>query len=185
METLIRLRLQRQYVSPFGRMAMNDEETVALIAGGHTFGKSHGAHPPSEYVGPEPAAAPIEEQGLGWINTYGKGKAEDTTTSGLEGAWTASPVKWSHMYLDFLFRFEWKKFKSPAGGTVWIPTDESAANLVPDAHIKGKFHPPMMFTTDLALKEDPEYRKIAKTLPRKSTRISGCIRPNLVQIDAS
>ncbi len=145
----------------FGRMAMNDEETVALIAGGHTFGKSHGAHPPSENVGPEPAAAPITEQGLGWINSAGKGNAEDTTTSGLEGAWTASPVQWSHMYLDFLFRFDWKQSKSPAGGTVWIPTDESAKNLVPDAHIDGKFHAPMMFTTDLALKEDPEYRKIA------------------------
>ncbi|MBD3266970.1 catalase/peroxidase HPI [bacterium] len=146
----------------FARMAMNDEETVALIAGGHTFGKSHGMHPPKEYVGPEPAAAPIEEQGLGWISTGGKGKAEDTTTSGLEGAWTASPVQWSHMYLDFLFRFDWKQSKSPAGGTVWIPTDASAASLVPDAHIKGEFHPPMMFTTDLALKHDPIYRKISK-----------------------
>ncbi len=146
----------------FGLMAMDDEETVALIAGGHTFGKAHGTHPPSEHVGPEPAAAPIEQQGLGWKNTAGKGNAEDTTTSGLEGAWTASPDQWSHMYLDFLFRFEWKKSKSPAGGTVWIPTDESAKSLVPDAHIKGKFHAPIMFTTDLALKKDPEYRKIAK-----------------------
>ena len=146
----------------FARMAMNDEETVALIAGGHTFGKSHGAHAPNKYVGPEPAAAPIEQQGLGWKNSYGKGNAEDTTGSGLEGAWTASPVKWTHMYLDFLFRFEWKKSKSPAGGTVWIPKDKSAQNLVPDAHVKNKFHPPMMFTTDLALREDPIYRKISK-----------------------
>ncbi|MDP8245523.1 MAG: catalase/peroxidase HPI [Candidatus Hinthialibacter antarcticus] len=146
----------------FGRMAMNDEETVALIAGGHTFGKAHGAHAPAENVGPEPAAAPIEEQGLGWMSTAGKGNAEDTTTSGLEGAWTASPVQWSHMFLDFLFRFDWKQTKTPAGGTVWIPSDDSAKNLVPDAHIKGKFHAPMMFTTDLALKEDPKYRKIAK-----------------------
>ena len=146
----------------FGRMAMNDEETVALIAGGHTFGKAHGAHAPSEHVGPEPGGASIEEQGLGWKNTGGKGNAEDTTTSGLEGAWTASPVQWSHMYLDFLFRFEWKQTKTPAGGTVWIPTDESAKNLVPDAHVSGKFHAPIMFTTDLALKMDPEYRKVSK-----------------------
>lgn len=146
----------------FARMAMNDEETVALIAGGHTFGKGHGAHAPTGNVGPEPAAAPIEEQGLGWMSTAGKGNAEDTTTSGLEGAWTASPVQWSHMYLDFLFRFDWKQSKTPAGGTVWIPTDESAKNLVPDAHIKGKFHAPIMYTTDLALKFDPEYKKVAK-----------------------
>jgi len=145
----------------FALMAMNDEETVALIAGGHTFGKVHGAHPPSKCLGPEPAAAPIEEQGLGWKNKCGKGNAEDTTTSGLEGAWTAAPDKWTHMFLDFLFKFEWKKHKSPAGGTVWIPTDESAAQLVPDAHIEGKFHPPMMLTTDVALKVDPEYKKIA------------------------
>ena len=145
----------------FALMAMNDEETVALIAGGHTFGKVHGAHPPSKCLGPEPAAAPIEEQGLGWENKCGKGNAEDTTTSGLEGAWTAAPDKWTHMYLDFLFKFEWKKHKSPAGGTVWIPTDKSAAKLVPDAHIEGKFHPPMMLTTDVALKVDPEYKKIA------------------------
>lgn len=146
----------------FARMAMNDEETVALIAGGHTFGKAHGAHAPSEHVGPEPAAAAMEDQGLGWKNTAGKGNAEDTTTSGLEGAWTASPVQWTHMYLDFLFRFDWKQHETPAGGTVWIPTDESAKSLVPDAHVSGKFHAPMMFTTDLALKMDPEYNKISK-----------------------
>ena len=146
----------------FGRMAMNAEETVALIAGGHTFGKAHGAHPPSEYVGPEPSGAPIEEQGLGWKNKYGKGNAEDTVTSGLEGAWTSDPAKFTTMYLDNLFKFEWKQTKSPAGATQWIPTDESAANMVPDAHMKGKFHAPIMFTTDLALKEDPEFRKIAK-----------------------
>lgn len=145
----------------FGRMAMNDEETVALIAGGHTFGKVHGAHNPSKCVGPEPGAAPVEQQGLGWKGVCGKGKAEDTTTSGLEGAWTSSPEKWSHMFLNFLFSFEWKQSKSPAGGVVWVPTDESAAKLVRDAHVKGKFHPPMMLTTDLSLREDPEYRKIA------------------------
>lgn len=146
----------------FGRMAMNDEETVALIAGGHTFGKAHGAHPPAGNVGAAPGGAPIEEQGLGWKNTRGKGNAEDTVSSGLEGAWTAKPTKFTMMYLDNLFNFEWKKTKSPAGATQWIPTDESAAKMVPDAHMKGKFHAPIMFTTDLALKEDPEYRKIAK-----------------------
>ena len=145
----------------FGRMAMNDEETVALIAGGHTFGKAHGAHPVAGNVGPEPAAAPVEEQGLGWKNKVGKGNAEDTISSGLEGAWTSNPTRFTMMYLDNLFKFDWKQTKSPAGATQWIPTDESAANLVPDAHIKGKFHAPIMFTTDLALKEDPAYRKIA------------------------
>jgi len=146
----------------FARMAMNDEETVALIAGGHTFGKVHGAHKPTECVGPEPGGAPIEEQGLGWKNKCGKGNAEDTTGSGLEGAWTGAPDKWTHMFLDNLFRFDWKQSKSPAGGTVWIPTDETAASMVPDAHVKGKFHAPIMLTTDLALKEDPAYRKIAE-----------------------
>ncbi|MDC0357937.1 catalase/peroxidase HPI [Oligoflexia bacterium] len=145
----------------FGRMAMNDEETVALIAGGHTFGKVHGAHAPSKCVGPEPGGAPIEEQGLGWKSNCGKGNAEDTTTSGLEGAWTATPNRWSHMFFDFLFRFEWKKAKSPAGGTVWIPTDDSAARIVPDAHVKERSHPPMMLTTDLALREDPDYKKVS------------------------
>jgi catalase-peroxidase len=146
----------------FGRMAMNDEETVALIAGGHTFGKAHGAHPPAGSVGPEPAAAPIEEQGLGWKNKRGKGNAEDTVSSGLEGAWTSDPAKFTMDYLDNLFKFEWKQTKSPAGAIQWIPTDESAADMVPDAHIKDKHHAPIMFTTDLSLKEDPEYRKIAK-----------------------
>ena len=146
----------------FGRMAMNDEETVALIAGGHTFGKVHGAHKPNDCVGREPGGAPIEEQGFGWKNDCGEGKAEDTVTSGLEGAWTSSPVEWTHMYLEFLFEFDWKQTKSPGGATQWIPTDESAADLVPDAHIEGKTHAPIMLTTDLALKEDPEYRKIAE-----------------------
>ena len=145
----------------FGRMAMSDEETVALIAGGHTFGKAHGAHPPAKHVGPEPGSAPIEEQGLGWKNKAGKGNAQDTVTSGLEGAWTGSPDKWTHMFLDNLFRFEWKQVKSPAGATQWIPTDETASSMVPDAHIKGKFHAPIMLTTDLALKRDPGFRKIA------------------------
>ncbi len=146
----------------FGRMAMNDEEIVALIAGGHTFGKAHGAHKPSDCVGAEPGAAPMEDQGFGWKNKCGKGKAEDTVTSGLEGAWTSSPAKWSTMYLDNLFNFEWKQTKSPAGAIQWIPTDASAAKSVPDAHVKDKFHAPIMFTTDLALKFDPEFKKIAK-----------------------
>ena len=146
----------------FGRMAMNDEETVALIAGGHAFGKCHGAHNPSKCLGPEPAAAGLEEQGLGWKNKCGKGYAEDTLTSGLEGAWTSSPAKWTTMYLDNLFKYEWKQVKSPAGATQWIPTDESAANLVPDAHVEDKFHAPFMLTTDLSLKFDPSYREIAQ-----------------------
>lgn len=146
----------------FGRMAMNDEETVALIAGGHTFGKAHGAAKPEKYVGAEPEAAAIEEQGLGWKNKYGSGKGADTITSGLEGAWTVSPAQWTHNYLQNLFNFDWKQTKSPAGATQWIPTDESAAQMVPDAHDPEKFHAPIMFTTDLALKEDPAYNKISK-----------------------
>lgn len=146
----------------FGRMAMNDSEIVALIAGGHTFGKAHGAHKPDECLGPEPGGAPIEEQGFGWKNKCGKGHSEDTITSGLEGAWTAFPVKWTHMYLHNLFTFEWKQVKSPAGATQWIPTDEAVANSVPDAHVEGKKHAPIMFTTDLALKKDPEFEKIAR-----------------------
>jgi len=146
----------------FGRMAMDDEETVALIVGGHTFGKAHGAHKPDGCVGVEPGGAPTEAQGFGWTCTCGKGNAEDTVTSGLEGAWTSAPDKWTHMFLDNLFRFEWKQTKSPAGATQWIPTDASAASLVPDAHVKGKFHAPIMLTTDLSLKFDPAYRKIAE-----------------------
>jgi catalase-peroxidase len=145
----------------FGRMAMNDEETVALIAGGHTFGKAHGAHPAS-CLGPEPAAAGLDQQGLGWKNKCGKGNAEDAMTSGLEGAWSGTPTAFSQQYLNNLFGHEWKQVKSPAGATVWIPQDNTAADLVPDAHIPGKRHAPMMFTTDLALKTDPNYRAIAK-----------------------
>ncbi|MDQ6970716.1 MAG: catalase/peroxidase HPI [Mariprofundus sp.] len=145
----------------FGRMAMNDEEIVALIAGGHTFGKAHGAHKPSKCVGAAPAASAMEEQGFGWRNKCGKGNAEDTVTSGLEGAWTASPTQWTTMYLDNLFNFDWQQSKSPAGASQWIPTDKSAANTVPDAHVKAKGHAPIMFTTDLALKFDPDFRAIA------------------------
>ncbi len=145
----------------FGRMAMNDEEIVALIAGGHTLGKNHGATK-ADCLGPEPTAAPIEEQGLGWKNKCGKGNAEDTMTSGLEGAWTQTPTTWSILYLDNLFRYDWEKQKSPGGGTVWVPTDKSVHTAVPDAHVEGKSNPPVMLTTDLSLKEDPEFRKIAE-----------------------
>ena len=144
----------------FRRMAMNDYETVALIAGGHTLGKAHGAATPEGNVGPEPEAAGIEEQGLGWKNKYGKGNAEDTITSGLEGAWTASPTKWSHGYFDNLFRYEWELTKSPAGAYQWTPKD--APEFVPDAHVPGKMNKPMMFTTDIALIKDPAYLKISK-----------------------
>jgi catalase-peroxidase len=146
----------------FGRMAMNDEETVALIAGGHTFGKMHGAHKPSECVGPEPAAAPIEEQGLGWKNKCGKGHSEDTVTSGLEGAWTQAPTQWTTLYLQNLLSYDWEQTRSPGGAIQWIPTDESLHESVPDAHVKGKFNPPVMTTADLAIKFDPGYKKIAE-----------------------
>jgi catalase-peroxidase len=144
----------------FGRMAMNDEETVALIAGGHTFGKAHGARKVEKCIGAEPAAAGVEEQGFGWKNKCGTGVGKDATTSGLEGAWSINPVRWTHQYLTLLYKFDWVKTKSPAGATQWIPADGQGANLVPDAHDKSLKHAPIMFTTDLALKVDPEYRKI-------------------------
>jgi len=146
----------------FARMAMNDEETVALIAGGHTFGKAHGAADPSKYVGPEPEAAAINEMGLGWANSFGNGNGAETISSGLEGAWTPTPTKWDNSYFKTLFKYEWKQTKSPAGATQWIPTDASAATTVPDAHIAGKTHAPVMFTTDLALRTDPAYEKISR-----------------------
>ena len=146
----------------FGRMAMNDEETVALIAGGHTFGKAHGAHDPSKCVGAEPAAAAVEEQGFGWKNKCGTGKGADAVTSGLEGAWSANPTAWTTQYLDNLFTFDWEQTRSPSGAIQWVPTDKGAWNLVPDAHDPSKRHPPIMFTTDLSLKFDPQYRKIAE-----------------------
>ncbi len=146
----------------FGRMAMNDEETVALIAGGHTFGKAHGNGDPSKCVGAEPAAAAIEEQGLGWTNKCRSGKGADTITSGLEGAWSVNPTAWTTQYLDNLFSFDWVKTKSPAGATQWIPKDGQAATLVPDAHNNNVRHAPIMLTTDLSLKFDPSYQRIAK-----------------------
>lgn len=146
----------------FRRMGMNDEETVALIAGGHTFGKAHGAANPAEHVGPEPEAGGLEQQGLGWKNAFGKGNAGDTITSGLEGAWTSTPTQWSDGYFDNLFGYEWELVKSPAGAWQWTPKDSSAQGTVPDAHDPSKSHAPMMFTTDLALKLDPAYGPISK-----------------------
>ena len=146
----------------FGRMAMNDEETVALIAGGHSFGKAHGAHKPDDCVGPEPTAEVISEQGLGWKNVCGKGNAEDTVTSGLEGAWTATPTQWSIMYLANLFAYDWEQTRSPAGALQWQPKGNAAAGTVPDAHVEGVSHTPVMFTTDLSLKFDPSYREISQ-----------------------
>lgn len=145
----------------FARMAMNDEETVALIAGGHTFGKTHGAAP-EDNLGPEPEAAGIEQQGLGWKNSHGTGVGGDTITSGLEGAWTNEPIKWDLGFFDNLFNYEWELTKSPAGAWQWTPKDESAKDTVPDAHDPSKKNPPMMLTTDLALKADPEYEKISR-----------------------
>ena len=145
----------------FGRMAMNDEETVALIAGGHTFGKTHGAASPADCVGPEPGAAGIEQQGFGWKNECGKGNAEDTITSGLEGAWTITPAAWSQNFFQNLFSFEWVQTKSPAGATQWIPENADEVKFVPDANDPTKRHAPIMLTTDLALKEDPAYREIS------------------------
>ncbi len=146
----------------FRRMAMNDEETVALIAGGHTFGKAHGAADPDAHVGPEPEAAPLQELGLGWKNSHGTGKGGDTITSGLEGAWTPTPVTWDNSYLETLFSFEWEQTTSPAGAKQWTPTDPAATELVPDAHDQAKRHAPMMLTTDLALRVDPIYEQIAR-----------------------
>ena len=146
----------------FARMAMNDEETVALIAGGHTFGKTHGAADPSKYVGPEPEAAPIEEQGLGWKNTYGNGNGAHAIGSGLEVTWTTTPVKWSNNYLENLFGYEWELTKSPAGANQWKPKGDAGAGTVPDAHDPSKRHAPTMLTTDLSLRMDPIYAPIAK-----------------------
>ncbi|MBB3881090.1 catalase/peroxidase HPI [Sphingomonas pseudosanguinis] len=147
----------------FGNMAMNDEETLALIAGGHTFGKAHGAHAQKPCLGVEPTADAIEQQGLGWANKCGKGHSEDTITSGLEGAWSAAPTRFTTQYIDNLLNYDWVKTKSPAGATQWIPTDPAAAQLVPDAHLPNVRHAPIMFTTDIALKDDPAFRKILES----------------------
>ncbi len=146
----------------FGRMAMNDEETVALIAGGHTFGKVHGAANPADYVGPEPESASMAEMGLGWKNSFGAGNAQYTITSGLEGAWTSKPTTWTNDYLEYLFEFDWELTESPAGAKQWKPKDRSADTMIPDAHEAEKKHPPMMLTSDLALRVDPIYEPIAR-----------------------
>lgn len=146
----------------FGRMAMNDEETVALIAGGHTFGKTHGAADPGKYVGKEPAAAGIEEQGMGWTSSYGSGKGADTITSGLEGAWTTTPTQWSHNYFENLFSYDWELTKSPAGAHQWRPKNGAGEGLVPDAHDPNKRHAPFMLTTDLSMRFDPAYEKVSR-----------------------
>jgi len=146
----------------FARMAMNDEETVALVAGGHTFGKTHGAADPSKYVGREPEGAPLEQMGLGWRNSFGAGNGGDTISSGLEGAWTATPITWDMTYFKTLFKYEWEQTKSPAGATQWIPVGGAAATTVPDAHDPSKSHAPVMLTSDLALRVDPAYEKISR-----------------------
>ncbi|NDH08751.1 MAG: catalase/peroxidase HPI [Gammaproteobacteria bacterium] len=146
----------------FARMAMNDEETVALIVGGHAFGKAHGAADAKKYLGPAPAGAPIEAQGLGWHNSYQSGKGKDTISSGLEGAWSLTPTHWSNSYLQNLYQYDWVQEKSPAGATQWVPSDKNAKNVVPDAHDPSIRHAPIMFTTDLAMKMDPSYQKITQ-----------------------
>ena len=146
----------------FARMAMNDEETVALVAGGHTFGKAHGAADPNQYVGPAPEGAPIDEQGLGWANTFGSGKGVHTITSGIEGAWTTNPIAWDNNYFDNLFGYEWELTKSPAGAQQWVAKGEKAAASVPDAHDSARRHAPMMTTADMALRMDPAYAAISK-----------------------
>ena len=156
------LAAARDIRETFSRMAMNDEETFALVAGGHTFGKAHGAADPNKYVGPEPEGARIEEQGFGWKNSFGTGKGADTISSGLEGAWTTEPAKWDNNYLENLLGYEWELTKSPAGAWQWKPKDEAGAGKVPDAHDSSKRHAPIMFTTDLALRLDPIYGPIAK-----------------------
>lgn len=156
------LAAARDIRETFGRMAMDDEETVALIAGGHTFGKTHGAADPGKYVGREPAAAGIEEQGLGWKNNFGSGSGADTITSGLEGAWTTTPTQWSNNFFENLFGYEWELTKSPAGAQQWRPKNNAGAGTVPDAHDAGKRHAPFMLTTDLALRIDPAYEKISR-----------------------
>ncbi len=155
------LAAARDIRETFRRMAMNDEETVALIAGGHTFGKTHGAGP-AENVGDDPEAAPIEQQGFGWKNSYGSGKGGDTITSGLEGIWTNTPITWDNSFFEILFGYEWELFKSPAGAHQWRPKEGAGAGTVPDAHDASKSHAPTMLTTDLSLRIDPAYEQISR-----------------------
>ncbi len=167
----------------FGRMGMNDEETVALVAGGHTFGKTHGAGNP-DLVGPEPEGCPVHGNGLGWKNQHGTGKGADTITSGLEGAWTPTPTQWDNTYFETMFAHEWELTTSPAGAKQWKPKDPAAADLVPDAHIEGKRNAPMMLTSDLALMADPVYHEISKRLLREPRALRRPVRPRLVQAAA-
>ena len=166
------LAAARDIKETFGRMAMNDEETVALIAGGHTFGKAHGAAPASQYVGPDPEGASLEEQGLGWKNTFGTGKGDDAITSGLEGAWTTNPVKWDNGFFDNLFGYEWELVKGQGGAWQWHPKEASAQGTVPDAHDPSKKHAPMMFTTDLALRLDPVYAPISQRFHKNPAELA-------------
>ena len=160
----------------FGRMAMNDEETVALIAGGHTFGKAHGAHNPDQCVGAEPAASGVEAQGLGWANKCGKGSGSDAVTSGLEGAWSSNPIAWTTLYLENLFNFDYVQTKSPGGAIQWIPANGQGANLVPDASDPSVRHAPIMFTTDLAVKFDPVVSENRAAIQAESRGIQAGVR---------
>ena len=164
---------------------MNDEETVALIAGGHTFGKTHGAADPAQYVGFAPAGAGIDEQNLGWRNSFGNGNGDGTITSGLEGAWTQKPTQWSNLYFDNLFNYEWELTKSPAGAYQWKPKDGAAADSVPDAHDPSKRHAPTMLTTDLALKVDPIYGPISKRFHENPQEFADAFAKAWYKLDAS
>ena len=177
------LAAARDIRETFARMAMNDEETVALIAGGHTFGKTHGAADPNRYVGREPEAAPLAEQGLGWKNTFGSGHGAATITSGLEGAWTPTPTTWDNSYFETLFDYEWDLTKSPAGAWQWVPTDPAAASTVPDPEDPSKRHAPVMLTTDLALRMDPAYEPISRRFLREPAGVRRRVRPGVVQAD--
>ena len=165
------LAAARDIRETFARMAMNDEETVALIAGGHTFGKAHGAADADKYVGPEPEGASLEEQGFGWKNSYGSGRAGDSITSGLDGAWTTEPAKWDNNFFDNLFGYEWEQMKSPAGATQWTPTDASAQGTVPDAHDPSKSHAPIMLTDGSRPEGGPDLRRRLQSVST-STRSS-------------
>jgi catalase-peroxidase len=166
------LAAARDVRETFGRMAMNDEETAALIIGGHSFGKTHGAAPAPQHVGPEPEAAPLDRQGLGWKNTFGTGKGGDTITSGLEGAWSNTPTKWSNGFLDNLYNYDWELTKSPAGAFQWTPKNPEAQGTVPDAHNPSKRHAPTMLTTDIALRVDPIYGPITKRFHENPDRLA-------------
>jgi len=163
----------RDIRATFARMAMNDEETVALVAGGHTFGKCHGAGDPAAYVGREPEGADIEDQGFGWKSSLGTGKGVDTISSGIEGAWTPNPIQWDNGYFETLFGYEWELTKSPAGAQQWKPTDPAAATTVPDAHDPTKRHAPIMTTADLGLRMDPIYEKISRRFMANPQELAG------------